>query len=61
MDAFMGRAMPRTEVTRRLLRGNLRPQEVGSGSGQALSLAHAEHWIFCAAVPSSKRLTASNW
>lgn len=36
MDAFMGRAMPRTEVTRRLLRGNLRPQEVGSGSGQAL-------------------------
>jgi hypothetical protein len=37
MDAFMGRAMPRTEVTRRLLRGNLRPQEVGSGSGQALS------------------------
>ncbi|HEX8235286.1 MAG TPA: hypothetical protein VF600_04975 [Abditibacteriaceae bacterium] len=37
LDAFMGRSLPRTEVTRRLLRGNLRPQEVGGGSSQGLS------------------------
>jgi hypothetical protein len=37
LNSFVGRAMPRTEVTRLLLGSNLRPQDVGSGSGQALT------------------------